>query len=260
MEEKRFNNIVDKKLYKKIEEHCINYCKKYDSIDYMDVLSFISEVLVRRNPVIENEKQFLGGWLSQEIKWEISKQLNKKKFSDNIPDLIEKEFNNELQDKIDEKIVNKLKNTKYWDFYVDKYIIKLNGKELGLKYGITSEKVRLKTVNIRNFLKSQSSVKKLEKEILPRKRIKKSKAKGLPKGRPKLNKIKEKKMRVYKGVAKYEINDDSTIIKVYPSANDVMRDGYSRESVSKCCNGKLKSHRGFIWKFVKNEEKENNKA
>lgn len=117
---------------------------------------------------------------------------------------------------------------------------------------------KLKTLNL-DSRKITNIVRKL-KGLEPLKRIKKSKAKGLPKGRPKLNKIKEKKMRVYKGVAKYEINDDSTIIKVYPSANDVIRDGYSRESVSKCCNGKLKSHKGFIWKFVKNEGKESSKA
>lgn len=116
---------------------------------------------------------------------------------------------------------------------------------------------KLNTLNI-PARKISNIVKKL-KGLEPLKRIYKSKAKGLPKGRPKLNKIKEKKMRIYKGVAK--LNDKLEIIKVYPSANYVYIDGYSRESVSKCCNGKLKSHKGYIWKFIKDidEEKETKK-
>ena len=101
---------------------------------------------------------------------------------------------------------------------------------------------------------------RLLKGLAPLKHKKIYKSTGNPKGRPKLNKIKEKKMRIYKGVAK--LNNDLKIIKTYASANDVYIDGYSRESVSKCCNGKLKSHKGYIWKFVKdlNETKKEQKA
>lgn len=106
---------------------------------------------------------------------------------------------------------------------------------------------KLKNLPLNNY-KTSVIIRKLKGLPQP-KRIYKSKAKGLPKGRPKLNKIKEKKMRVYKGIAK--LNENLEIIKVYASANNVYIDGYSRESVSKCCNGKLKSHKGYIWKFLK---------
>ena len=100
-------------------------------------------------------------------------------------------------------------------------------------------------------LKTTNIVRKL-KGLEPIKNKKISRAKGLPKGRPKLNKIKEKKMRTYKGVLK--MTEEGKIEKAYASANDVIIDGYTRESVSKCCNGKLKSHKGFIWKFVSYEK------
>lgn len=38
--------------------------------------------------------------------------------------------------------------------------------------------------------------------------------------------------------------------KVYSSGASVKLDGFSPSQVSKCCNGTLTSHRGFIWRFV----------
>lgn len=90
-------------------------------------------------------------------------------------------------------------------------------------------------------------------ELLNRKSYKKKNT-GNPKGRPKLNKKKEKEMRIYKGVAK--ISDDGTI-KYYQSAQATMIEGFSRESVSKCCNGKLHKHKGFQFKWVKDIITEN---
>jgi hypothetical protein len=42
---------------------------------------------------------------------------------------------------------------------------------------------------------------------------------------------------------------DGTLIKEWNSMNDAKRAGYAISSISRCCNGKLKSTQGFIWKF-----------
>ena len=38
------------------------------------------------------------------------------------------------------------------------------------------------------------------------------------------------------------------VIQTYLSMNDAERDGYKCGAISRCCNGKLKHHGGFIWK------------
>lgn len=42
---------------------------------------------------------------------------------------------------------------------------------------------------------------------------------------------------------------DSKLIKVYDALRDVNKDGFYHQSVSKCCKGKLKSHKGFQWRY-----------
>lgn len=55
---------------------------------------------------------------------------------------------------------------------------------------------------------------------------------------------KEKFKRVYKK----EINTGK-VLKEYRCAHRVIKDGYSRQSVRRCCEGKQVSHRGFNWSY-----------
>lgn len=42
------------------------------------------------------------------------------------------------------------------------------------------------------------------------------------------------------------------IIKVWPSSMEIQRMlGYSHRSICNCCNGKRKTHKGFIWEYEK---------
>lgn len=54
-----------------------------------------------------------------------------------------------------------------------------------------------------------------------------------------------------KQVAQYTL--DGELVKVWISINETQRNGYDCSSVVKCCKGKKKSHKGFIWKYY-NEE------
>jgi hypothetical protein len=146
--------------YAKIEEMCKKHCLRYNSVNYTDVLSFIMEVFVRRNPEIRKESEFFGGWVSKEIKWEISKLLTARKTSEIKPNLREPEKEEcEIAVKIEEKIVKKLKNTQYWDFYYDKYILKMKEKELADKYKTTKKSVAYKSKKIREILKGVVKIK-----------------------------------------------------------------------------------------------------
>lgn len=40
---------------------------------------------------------------------------------------------------------------------------------------------------------------------------------------------------------------DGVLVKEWPSLNETGRNGFDQGVVSKCCNGKLKSHKGFKW-------------
>jgi hypothetical protein len=48
-----------------------------------------------------------------------------------------------------------------------------------------------------------------------------------------------------KPVANYK---DGLLVKKYECAMDAVREGFDSGSISKCCNGKMKSHKGFQWK------------
>lgn len=51
----------------------------------------------------------------------------------------------------------------------------------------------------------------------------------------------------WKKVYKYSL--DNKLIKVYDRIRDVEKDGYTSSLVSKCCNGKAKTHKGYKWSF-----------
>ena len=47
-----------------------------------------------------------------------------------------------------------------------------------------------------------------------------------------------------------QFDSNGNLIKEFPSIGEVIRYyGYSRSSISKCCNGKCKQAYGYIWKF-----------
>lgn len=51
-----------------------------------------------------------------------------------------------------------------------------------------------------------------------------------------------------------QLSLDGQIIKIYQSARDASRElNISYKCISKCCTGKLKTYKGFIWKFASEE-------
>lgn len=54
--------------------------------------------------------------------------------------------------------------------------------------------------------------------------------------------------RHQKQIAQYDKND--TLIAVYNSLTDASKKGFSLCQISKCCNGKANTHKGFRWSFI----------
>lgn len=50
-----------------------------------------------------------------------------------------------------------------------------------------------------------------------------------------------------------QYNLDGTFVREWPSTMECERNGYNNTGISQCCLGKLKTYKGFIWKY-KNEE------
>ena len=48
----------------------------------------------------------------------------------------------------------------------------------------------------------------------------------------------------------YQYTLDGTLVKVWPSTMECERNGYSNGTVSECCNGKRKTHKGYRWSYV----------
>lgn len=42
---------------------------------------------------------------------------------------------------------------------------------------------------------------------------------------------------------------EGELIKVWPSISDCGRSGFCYQHISKCCNGKRKTHKGYVWSF-----------
>lgn len=47
---------------------------------------------------------------------------------------------------------------------------------------------------------------------------------------------------------------DGEFVKVWNSINEPKKDGFTPGNISKCCKGKVKQHKGFIWRYK--EEKD----
>lgn len=43
---------------------------------------------------------------------------------------------------------------------------------------------------------------------------------------------------------------DGKLINIYESINATKKYGYNPQTVSGCCNGRYKTHKGYIWKFI----------
>lgn len=50
-----------------------------------------------------------------------------------------------------------------------------------------------------------------------------------------------------KKVAQYTL--DGELVKVWDSAVDCICYGFSRVAICNCCNGKGKTHKGYIWRY-----------
>lgn len=55
------------------------------------------------------------------------------------------------------------------------------------------------------------------------------------------------KEKTAKTVLQYSLDGD--LIKEWDSAKAAEKEGFDHSTISKCCRGKLKSHKGYVWKF-----------
>ena len=46
------------------------------------------------------------------------------------------------------------------------------------------------------------------------------------------------------------------VVYIFPSTREAQRQGFNSGHVSACCNGKLKSHGGFIWRYKENAQEQ----
>lgn len=58
-----------------------------------------------------------------------------------------------------------------------------------------------------------------------------------------------KKTAKVKSIAVKQFDKDGNIIKYWKSMSEAARSGYSQPQISRACNGKLISHKDFIWRF-----------
>lgn len=62
--------------------------------------------------------------------------------------------------------------------------------------------------------------------------------------------------RDYKSIAEklsrqvYQYTKDGTLVAIWESTRECERSGYIHSAISECCNGKLKSHRGYLWSYT----------
>ena len=50
--------------------------------------------------------------------------------------------------------------------------------------------------------------------------------------------------------------DDSKPVLIYESTLDAEKDGFDQGHISKCCRGKRKSHKGYRWEYLKEDDNE----
>lgn len=59
-------------------------------------------------------------------------------------------------------------------------------------------------------------------------------------------------VRISKSLSKevYQYSKEGELIAVWKSTNECGRNGFNQGSVVSCCNGKLKTHKGYIWSYT----------
>lgn len=60
---------------------------------------------------------------------------------------------------------------------------------------------------------------------------------------------KAKKQALKKSKPIKQLALDGTLIAIWPSINEIGRNGFIQQAVCACCQGKRKTHNGFIWKY-----------
>lgn len=75
-------------------------------------------------------------------------------------------------------------------------------------------------------------------------------------GRKMSEKTKKKVSKRKKGIPNfkkrkkvYQYTLDNQLVKVWESARETNKDGFSYKNISQCCNGKRKTHKGYKWSF-----------
>ena len=43
---------------------------------------------------------------------------------------------------------------------------------------------------------------------------------------------------------------DGKLVMTFPSINEAVRQGFNQGNVCACCRGKLKTHKGFTWRYI----------
>ena len=43
---------------------------------------------------------------------------------------------------------------------------------------------------------------------------------------------------------------EGELVKIWDSTRECYRNGFDNGNISRCCNGELKTHKGFIWKYA----------
>lgn len=48
----------------------------------------------------------------------------------------------------------------------------------------------------------------------------------------------------------YQYTLEGELVKIWPSVAECKRNGFDNGTISKCCNGKEKTHKGYIWSYI----------
>lgn len=75
--------------------------------------------------------------------------------------------------------------------------------------------------------------------------------KGIPmseEARMKLSNTNKGKPRKHKSKTVYQFTLEGELVKEWKTLKDCNKDGFHKGNIYDCCNGKRKTHKGFIWK------------
>ena len=63
--------------------------------------------------------------------------------------------------------------------------------------------------------------------------------------------LKLPKKLMFKHSKIYQFDDQMKLIRIYDRAEDAIKFGFDNSAILKCLKGKLKTHKGFYWKYKK---------